>query len=52
VQIASFTSETVSISTDPVPADRFEIPADWKKVIPKPSSAKDSEEFTCPKTGG
>ncbi|HEX3846076.1 MAG TPA: hypothetical protein VHV81_01740 [Steroidobacteraceae bacterium] len=52
VQIASYTSETVSIRTDPVPADRFEIPADWKKVIPKPSSAKDNDEFTCPKTGG
>jgi hypothetical protein len=52
VQIASFTSETVSISTDPVPADRFEIPADWNKVLSKPSSAKDNDEFTCPKTGG
>ena len=50
VQVATFTSETVTINTSPVPADRFEVPADWKKDVPK-ASAKSNEEFTCPKTG-
>jgi hypothetical protein len=50
VQMAAFTSETVAISTDAVPADRFEVPADWKKIVPPPSK-KGDEEYTCPKTG-
>jgi hypothetical protein len=50
VQMATFTSETVAISTNAVPADRFEIPADWKKDEPK-AAAKD-EDFTCPKSSG
>jgi hypothetical protein len=51
VQMAAFTSETVTISTDPIPADRFEVPADWKKIVPAPSK-KGEDEFTCPKSGG
>ena len=51
VQMASFTTETVTISADPVPADRFEVPPDWKKDAPKSAKAAD-EEFTCPKSGG
>jgi hypothetical protein len=51
VQMAAFTSETVNISTDAIPADRFEIPPDWKKDVPK-AAAKGDEEFTCPKSGG
>jgi hypothetical protein len=51
VQVAAFTIETVAINTDTVPADRFEVPADWKKIVPAPSK-KDDREFTCPKTGG
>ena len=50
VQLAGFTMETVAINTDAVAADRFEIPTDWKKELPKPSK-KGDEEFTCPKTG-
>ncbi len=50
VQIATFTMETVTINTDAVPANRFEVPADWKKVVPKTSKQGD-EEFTCPKSG-
>ena len=50
VQMAAFTTETVSINTDAVPADRFEVPADWKKIVPAPSK-KGDDEFTCPKTG-
>ncbi len=51
VQMARFTVETVSIKTDPLPADHFEVPADWKKVTPKASKGGD-EEFVCPKSGG
>jgi hypothetical protein len=50
VQMAAFTSETVTINTDAVPAGRFEIPPDWKKDVPK-AAAKGDEEFTCPKSG-
>lgn len=50
VQMATFTMETVTINTDAVPANRFEIPADWKKAMPK-ASKQDDEEFTCPKSG-
>jgi hypothetical protein len=50
VQMAAFTSETIAIDTDAVPADRFEVPADWKKIVPAPSKKSD-DEFTCPKTG-
>jgi hypothetical protein len=49
-QVAQFTIETVSISTDAVAPDRFDIPAGWTKETPKASSAAD-KEFTCPKTG-
>jgi hypothetical protein len=49
VQMAAFTTETVQINTDAIPADRFEVPADWKKDEPK--AAKHGEDdFTCPKS--
>jgi len=51
VQMASFTSETVTISAEPVPADRFEVPPDWKKDAPK-SAKQGDDEFTCPKSAG
>ena len=50
VQMAAFTSETVTISTDAIPAGRFEVPADWKKEMPKPSRQGD-DDFTCPNAG-
>jgi hypothetical protein len=50
IQMAAFTSETVTISTDAIPADRFDVPADWKKEVPK-AAKKGDDEFTCPKTG-
>ena len=50
IQLAAFTSETVNINTDAIPADRFEIPPDWKKDVPK-AATKGDEEFTCPKSG-
>jgi hypothetical protein len=49
-QLVQYTSETTAIKTDPIPADRFEVPADWKKETPPP--VKEDKEFTCPKTGG
>jgi hypothetical protein len=48
--VASFTLETVSISTDAIPANRFDVPADWTKEVPKQIKGGD-EEFTCPKQG-
>jgi hypothetical protein len=50
VQMAAFTTETATISTVAIPADRFDVPPDWKKDVPKASKRGD-EEFTCPKTG-
>jgi hypothetical protein len=50
IQLAAFTSETVTINTDSVPADRFEVPADWKKDVPK-TAKKGDDDFTCPKSG-
>jgi hypothetical protein len=51
VQMAAFSSETVSINGDAIPADRFDIPADWKKDAPKTAKQGD-DDFTCPKSGG
>jgi hypothetical protein len=50
VQMAAFTTETVTINADAIPANRFEIPADWKKDEPKASKQSD-DDFTCPKSG-
>ncbi len=50
VQMAAFTTETVTISTDAIPTDRFDIPPDWKKDVPKAAKQGD-DEFTCPKIG-
>ena len=52
VQLAAFTVETVSMDTGAIPADRFEIPSDWKKDVPPKSTKQGDDEFTCPKTGG
>ncbi len=51
LQMAAFSSETVSINTDAIPADRFDIPPDWKKDAPKTARQGD-DDFTCPKSGG
>ncbi len=45
--MVKFTTETTAIRTDPVAADRFEVPADWKKIVPKTPGKE--EPFTCPK---
>src|SRR5450631_2616264 len=46
VQMAAFSIETVAINIDAVPANRFDVPADWKKIVPAPSKRSD-DEFTC-----
>lgn len=47
--IAEVTIETTSISNGSIPADQFEMPAEYKKVAPPPEKA--FEEPTCPKYG-
>jgi hypothetical protein len=47
-RIGSFTVETVSINTDAIPADRFDVPAGWTKEVPKATKAG-NDEYTCPK---
>jgi hypothetical protein len=51
IQVGGFTSETTSIVQAPVPAAQFDIPADWKLVVPKPQADKE-KEFTCPSAKG
>jgi hypothetical protein len=48
VTVAEITTETTAITGGAIPADQFEIPADWKKIIPKERAEK---EVTCPKPG-
>ncbi|GAC1504940.1 MAG: hypothetical protein NVS1B6_12930 [Steroidobacteraceae bacterium] len=50
VQMSTFTSETVTMNTDAIPAERFDVPADWKKELQKPPRPGE-DEFTCPKSG-
>jgi len=47
VTMVQFTTETTAIRTDAVAADRFEIPAGWKRIVPK--AAGKEEPFSCPK---
>jgi hypothetical protein len=49
VRLVGMTVETTSITTDAVPADKFEVPAGWKLVTPK---EKPEKEFSCPASGG
>jgi hypothetical protein len=49
VELASFSSETVSVSGEAIPASRFDVPPDWTKETPKVSKGGD-DEFTCPKS--
>jgi len=50
IQAAQISVETTSISAGAVPAEKFEIPAGWKRVEPQ---AKETapKEFTCPTSG-
>jgi hypothetical protein len=49
MRMATFTTETVTINAEAIPANRFEVPGDWKKEEPKASKQVD-EDFTCPKS--
>jgi hypothetical protein len=49
VQMAAFTTETVTINTDDIPAGRFDIPPNWTLEVPKPTKGGD-DEYTCPKS--
>jgi hypothetical protein len=49
VQLAAFTTETVAINTEAVPASRYDVPPDWKKDVPKAAKQGD-DDFTCPKS--
>jgi hypothetical protein len=49
MRMATFTTETVTINAEAIPADRFEVPGDWKKEEPKASKQVD-DDFTCPKS--
>jgi hypothetical protein len=49
IQVAQVTVETTSITSTPIPADQFEVPAGWKLMTaPK---AKAEKEFSCPASG-
>jgi len=50
IQAAQISVETTSISTGAVPADKFDIPAGWKRVEPQ-AKGTGSKEFTCPTSG-
>jgi hypothetical protein len=50
IQAAQISIETTSINDAAVPAEKFEIPAGWKRVEPKAKDTK-SKEFSCPTAG-
>ena len=50
IQAAQITIETTSINDAAVPAEKFEIPAGWKRVEPK-AKGSGSKEFSCPTPG-
>ena len=51
IQAAQVSIETTSINDAAVSADKFEIPAGWKRVEPKPTKDTGSKEFSCPTAG-
>ena len=50
IQAALISVETTSINAAPVPPEKFEIPAGWKRIEPKEKKTA-PEEFTCPTAG-
>jgi hypothetical protein len=48
VRLVELTMETTAITSDPIPADQFNVPADWKLYTPKPQKERDVQ---CPKAG-
>jgi hypothetical protein len=51
VQAAQISVETTSINAAAVPPEKFEIPAGWKRIEPKPKDTT-TKEFTCPTAAG
>jgi hypothetical protein len=49
IQAAEITAETLSITSEVVPATQFDIPSGWKLIQPQPAKAQ--QEFSCPKAG-
>jgi hypothetical protein len=45
IQVIAFTIETSAVSTTPIPADQFDLPAGWTREYPKPVK---NGEFSCP----
>ncbi len=45
VTLISITTETTAISSDSISGDQFELPAGWKKLVPKPEKER---EIECP----
>ena len=50
VLVAEFAVETTALSSGSIPAEQFEIPPDWKKVIAKQDDSM--REVSCPKKTG
>jgi hypothetical protein len=48
IQLVELTMETTAITSDPIPGDQFNVPANWKLYQPKPPS---EHEVQCPKAG-
>jgi len=49
LQAVEMTIETTSITTGPIAASQFDIPAGWKLLAPQ--SSKPGKEFSCPNPG-
>ncbi len=48
VPLVALTIETMSIGTEPIASNQFELPAGWKQIQPKPQKER---EFECPAPG-
>jgi hypothetical protein len=51
IQAAQISVETLSINAAAVPPEKFEIPAGWKRIEPKPKETG-AKDFTCPTAAG
>jgi hypothetical protein len=51
IQAAQISVETTSINAASVPPEKFEIPAGWKRIEPKPKETA-PKDFACPTAAG
>ena len=49
LQVAAFSTETVTIGTEAIPAARFDVPPDWNKEVLEAGKNGDAD-CTCPKS--